>query len=471
MVKPVSKFWLLIMLLLPVLTAAQQPAKSVIRMLVDKSHVEMGKYILLHLQYQGETIPQLSNPAVWYDDFFVDRRSEDAEKLSDGLIKYTETIRLYPRHTGEIILHAIALGGAVSRPLTLHVSPAVRHNIDGTPHWLPVVQDIWQGQTIIVTIEQRLFNSSNQLLPEDGVFPGFAVQPLVPVKRQEKDVTIVTLSWQLTAQTPGILQLEAPAIEQRGRGRWRFYLPRISIRVKPLPAYIPPAVPVGQLQMNTALIWIKDIPVWQVDFTNRGQLPDEIYSIRQQLASAAELTPDDVQQHIIHPEDKQNISQRYSIAAPQWIWGLGDGKTIHIDYFDVTAGQIKTVQGFLPAFWNVPQSWRYLLYGILLIILSGLIFVVLKFLQWLLAWQHYRQAIQQMYNAHQLRRLLLTQGRFATLEKWQSTRTQYVSAELVRQLNSLCFAQQQSLELAAIKKNMVKLHSFIYWLHYVKPFI
>ena len=97
--------FLFVLFLVPCLAlAADIVIEPEVKIVLNQSEVEMGKFILARIEYSGDNVPQLSNIQRWYDDFFVERRDESAEKFPDGLIRYTETMRLYPRNTGNKVL-------------------------------------------------------------------------------------------------------------------------------------------------------------------------------------------------------------------------------------------------------------------------------------------------------------------------------------------------------------------------------
>lgn len=437
-----------------------------VKVVVDKSQVEMGKYLFLRIEYVGDSVPEISNLQKWYDDFFVDRREQEAEKLANGLIKYTEYLRLYPRRVGNMVLGAIAMGGAIAQPVRIKVNAAVRNGIDGTPHWLPLPSSIWQGQTIAVSIIQNSLHPSNQVVIEAGLFPGFYVQQLNDKTELQETIKTVQLRWLFTAQTTGLMQLEAPAIEQRGRGRWRFYLPRATIKVKPLPSYIPPTVPVGKLTIRTGVSQVDQKPVWTVELQNKGQLTEEIYGIRRQLSELTGTPVEVIKVSGYHP-DKDNpmtAAHRYSVPVPDWSMGFINGPEITVQYFDVDEGRIKSVTGSLPGVWYVTRLWRnvlLLVFGLIVVIVSVIGFRTIKNIQ---AWRSYRHLLKQSTNPHELKRLLLEPGDFCTLDAWSVVKVDPMAKQITRKLNALCYSRSCHFSFNEIKKLIIGFHTFRRWL-------
>ena len=456
--------------------------------LADKNQLEMGKYLSVRLVYIGNDIPDTSHLETWYEDFFVDRGETEAEDLPGGLIQYTERMRLYPRSAGSKMLHSIALGGAFSQPVGIEVKPVIRDGIDGTPQWQSLPESIWQGETIKVTVVQNLLHPSNEIVMENVSFPGFYVQKIgqeiVQEQIIENNKKTVHLNWLITAQSYGIFQLELPAIVQRGRGRWRFYLPRAVIRVKPLASYIPPTIPVGKLSIHTGLTYEEDKPFWFVELHNEGQLPEEVYGIRTQLA---ELTGQPVEA-VKQLTDKETSSEdstgagsdspldfvhRYQIPVPEWTWGISAGPEIMVPYFDVHKGHVITVSKRLPAVWYISKTGRYLLFIMLAFILVVILNMSFKRLKNILAWRRYRDLLRQVNQAHELRKILLAQGNFLTLEAWSAFEISLdtsrmgqgnMTKHIARQLNALCYARTTQISVDEVKHQVIDLHTFRYWL-------
>jgi len=437
-----------------------------VKVIVNKPQVEMGKYLTVRIEYTGDSVPELSNLQQWYEDFYVERQEQEAEKLANGLFQYTEYLRLYPRKVGSRVLGAIALGGAIAQPIKINVKPAVRNGIDGTPHWQPLPDSIWQGQTIEVSIQQNSLHPSNQITMEEGKFPGFYVEELDDKTIIQKHLTTVQLRWLLTAQGSGLMQLEAPVIEQRGRGRWRFYLPRTLIKVKPLPSYIPPTVPVGKLSIHADVIEIDNKPVWTVELQNTGQLPDEVHGIRKQLSELTGLPLEEVEVSVYRPDkhSPETHRHRYRIAVPNWTWGFTDGPKIRVQYFDVDKGRIKTVSDSLPGVWYITKVWRNILWFVFVLMFLLALILSTRIIKNMLAWRRYRQLLRQTKHAHELRRILLTPGDCATLDAWSATKHCHKAEQIARQLNAHCYARLCHISFDDIKQLVIDFHTYRRWL-------
>ncbi len=342
----VRRVFILLLVLLPLAAGSAELSVE-----VEQQQVEMGKYLNARIVYTGKHAPGLADLGQWDDDFFVDRGDSDEERLAADRVRLTEHLRLYPRHAGEGLLESIALGGAAAPPLRIKIIPTVRKGIDGTPHWLPLPQQLWQGQTFEIGIRVARLHPSNRIVVETARFPGFDVQPLQRRQVTRNGTQLITLRWRLTPRSSGRLRITPPVFEQRGRGRWRYHLRPQAVDVLPLPAYIPPSVPVGRITLDTRLIGTTPLQ-WELAVSSNSVLPQTIQGIRTQLAHIAGTDADQVRAE----------AHRYRVTLPAWSWGLGGGPLVRLPYFDTRAGRLALA----PPAWRAPRPFRYLVAATLL---------------------------------------------------------------------------------------------------------
>jgi len=400
--------------------------------------VEMGKYLSARILYLGKQAVGPADLRQWQDDFHIDRRGIDSERLADGQVRTTQQLRLYPKRSGELLLEAIALGGAIARPQRIHSLPSVRDGIDGTPRWQALPAQVWQGQAFEIGIQVALLHPSNHIAAEELLAPGLTVLELPRIEDRGKGS--VTLRWRLIARDSGHLSIHAPIIEQRGRGRWRYYLPQQTLHVLPLPSYLPPNVPVGRLRLQSKLIDSEDSPVWEVSVLNHGELPDEVHGLRRQLAAIAGR---DIASVTLTPvgSDGDVSKQRYRVRVPEWSWGFGTGPQISIPYFDVHDGRLLSAEVQLPAVWGIPAGGQIVLalivFGLALMFMRSSI----KLAQRRVQRQRFRQRLAQATNVQELRALLLDWSSASTLSQWQAQAATGEAQAIASALNRLCYAK------------------------------
>jgi hypothetical protein len=419
------------------------------------AQVEMGKYLNLQIVYEGESAVGSADLQQWADDFHIDLRDRDSESLLNGDVRTTQRLRLYPRQPGEAVLQRIALGGAVAGPLRVDVVPAERDGIDGTPRWLPLPDRVWQGQAFEIGVDVALMHPSNHIALEDALLPGFDAWALPRQLSTRDDVDVVQLRWTLTAFTSGRHRLSLPPIEQRGRGRWKFFLRAKEIRVVPVPSYLPPSVPVGKVTLESALIDGDGQRHWQVVVHSRGRLPEVTYGMRAALADAAGIDVDRVEVSDIETNAVTRIAlQRYRVPVPDWSFGRTERRSVSLRYFDTDVGQLTEVQTRLPAVWRLPNYA-----GITLVVIGVLLLVYLSRRSWrlirhLLARRQFRQALAKAPDAHALRCLLIKDGGHYTLSEWAVVQGDPVATRTAALINKACFSAATPPDLAELKQTL-----------------
>lgn len=441
------------LLLIAVVAMSTVAGAASLRIEGADAQVEMGKYLNLQIVYEGEAAVGSADLRQWADDFFIDLRDSATENLLSGAIRTTQQLRLYPRAPGEAVLERIALAGAVAGPLRVTVVPVVRDGIDGTPRWLPLPDRVWQGQTFEIGIEAALMHPSNQIVLDDALLPGFDAQPLPRHTESRNGVEVVRLRWRVTARIPGRHRLELPPIEQRGRGRWRFFLRAPEVRVLPLPSYLPPSVPVGKVTLESHLAHSDEQRYWQVLVRNPGQLPDATYGLRAALAGAAGIDPERVAVSDVETDPAAGVTlQRYRVPLPDWSLGWGEGAAVRLRYFDADLGQLIETQTRLPPVWRLPTYAGLVLGAVGMLLLILLALGLLRANQRLLARRHFRQQIAQAPDVHALRRLLIASTGHLTLTDWADARHDPGATEAAAWLNKACFSAGIQPDAAVLKQ-------------------
>jgi len=439
---------LAILLLAPVVGAG-----AMLDIVVDEPWVEMGKYLDVRIVYDGESTVGAADLRQWADDFVIDRRDTESESLVDGSVRTTQQLRLYPRSAGDKVLERIALGGAAAGPVRVTVAPTVRDGIDGTPRWLPVPTEVWQGQTFEIGMQLALLHPSNHVAVEEADFPGFDVQVLPREHVPGEAGGVVRLRWRLTAMDAGHHVLDLPSVEQRGRGRWRFHLEPATIAVRPLPSYLPPSVPVGEVTLLSGLRQAEGWPIWEVTVRNRGRLPESVHGMRSALAAAARRDIEAVMVTPVKDEmDTGHASQRYSVPVPAWSVGWGSGPSISLRYFDVGRGRLAILHSSLPATWRLPAAARYSLAGLGILVLAVIGAALGRLGTRVLARRRLWASVVEASDAHALRRVLLESCGCATLREWAAGRPGDDAVGVAGQINAACFSRAPEAEVAALKR-------------------
>ena len=203
---------------------------------LNKNETEMGKFIVAMISYHGEKTPGLPDLSDWEEKFYVDVQGNESFELSDGWLQSETRVRLYPRISGKLSLASLALGGAIAKSQQLIVKPLIRNEIDSTPIMQPLQSDYWADQAIMINVDISLYENRNNVVVDDLEIEGFVVRSLKPKRISTEAGDVIRLQWMLLTPSPGNYEIELPSIQQRGRSRFRFYLPKLKLTIRPIPA-------------------------------------------------------------------------------------------------------------------------------------------------------------------------------------------------------------------------------------------
>lgn len=421
---------------------------------LDKSQVEMGKFIIATITYHGSSPPAAIDLSQWQDDFYLDRNDPEIVVNENNQLQQQTHARLYPRHSGDITLDAIAAGGAIAYPRHVQVRPAIRNGIDATPKLLALKTEYWADEAIDIQIDVALHDQRNNVVASDFEPEFFDSLRLPDQPIDSTQQPAIRLHWQLLSARKGDYWLELPSIVQRGRGRFRFYLPKLKLHIKPLPAYLAPTVPVGQPKVTVAIKTIENQEILQLSIQNRGRLPDGLQGFSDFLQAmgideSTVISTDIAQQGII-----TRIKQ---IPLPTWLWPRQID--YRLNYFDSAAGQLKTLQQPLPWLWHAPRGF----YWLMILLATLLMFLGMNRLdRWAARWRkryRLRQQLLRAKNPAQLRKSLIDSADVKTLQQWvqQSSRQLTQAHALAIRLDRACFSNQPTQGFSALKQDSIRL--------------
>lgn len=416
--------------------------------------VEFGKFITVDIVYEGGKPYGDFDLQQWQGDFFIDYRGKAREAIDDKRVRITQHLRLYPRGTGSLVIERIAFGGTIAGPIRIQSLPPLRKGVDASPqlHSLPNV--IWQGQQITLTVDVPLLHPSNRIKAEEVAFEGFKVLGVDKSKLQKNGAEVVRLQWHLVAEQARIQQLAPPAIEQRGRGRWRFYLPFTSVNVRPLPSYLLPGVPVGNFSAQATVEKILGIKWWVVSLESQGDLSTDVYGVRNYMATLAGVGARSVHK-TAKPWAGGVASQEYRVKVPDWSLGR-KLPLLNLRYFDTEAGRMREFPVSFPSAWNIPKSVFWLIVFLFLAVLGTLGLLSHRLLQKFQSLQHIKQAILNAPNADALRTILLATGPFVSLTAWAESMQSEGAVKQAEQINALSFSISQGDLPVTLKRSVMR---------------
>ncbi|MGV6816061.1 MAG: hypothetical protein ACWA44_02185 [Thiotrichales bacterium] len=415
--------------------------------------VEFGKFLSVDVRYEGGKPQGDFDLQQWQDDFFIEYRGKEREPIDDRRVRVIQHLRLYPRGTGSLVLERIAYGGTFFGPVRIQSIPPLRNQIDASPRLSTLPKSIWSGQLFSLRVKVPLLHPSNHIDVETAEIPGFRV--LGTERKSEADS--VELSWYLVAERSGEQLLAPPAIEQRGRGRWRFYLPFSRLGVKPRPSYLLPGVPTGKPDVQVAIKKEAGKKWWELSIQSSGDLPRDIYGVRNFMATMAGVTAGDVERRDQPWAIGRGAARVYRVAVPDWAFG-GKPLELELRYFDTDAGIMKEIPIKFPGAWNFPGIFLWLLMLPAVALAWALIFMVRRLIGAAQDLQHFRQRLAASSDAHELRRVILAAGQYVSLDDWARGSSGNVAQSLAQQLNALSFSPEADLSFEAIRQAVIEFY-------------
>lgn len=210
----------------------------------DTPAAQLGAPLTLWLHYQGPADLDRIDTTPWNADFHVARGYAQRIDLDQRL-----RLRITPRRLGKLALPPLRLGGAQSQRHTVQVTPADEAGDILKPAWKVSHPHAWQGEEIRATLTVTAGKTARLTL--DGPhWPGANVVALPAQQMERADGrTDYRFDWLLRPREAGTQTVVAPVLRYvvDGVPRRRFHFPDLSVPVQPLPTYVTPTLPVGDL--------------------------------------------------------------------------------------------------------------------------------------------------------------------------------------------------------------------------------
>jgi hypothetical protein len=369
-------------------------AQPQLKLILDKSEVQLGRHITAKL-YGIDLPTRLSeiNTQALSEDFglVILESSEDDE--DDNIVRLwpnrrvqTMQFALYPRRSGALTIPELNLAGTYTQTQTVQVSQSTKKTRDGE---IAIEQEIvistqhpWERQQVRIAMTITSADQFISLRTETPRITGFEVFALPEssqqIRRNGVDYTRISTGWVLFPLTAGTHTLDLPAIELRKSGRTQrtFYLPKQTLKIKALPPYIPPTMPVGKIDVSASLntghtLFPETLYYWNVSLSGTGVSPHWLPPVLRQIK-----TNDDV--HFLPTDSEQAIDFNQSGMQSQITHRIPfkakhNGRLklpdLRIQYFAPDTGKIETItyQPKIP--FVLSMGWRLLIAAFLCLLL------------------------------------------------------------------------------------------------------
>ncbi|HKK05505.1 MAG TPA: hypothetical protein VKA50_06610 [Gammaproteobacteria bacterium] len=354
-------------------------------------HIEPSRPVLghpLHLRLRAVGAPQPLagiSLAPLRSNFHVQDVAAGHDRVRRGgrrLAVDTLDITLYPLHSGRLSVPALHLGTWASRPETIQVaavgSPGsvirVRSGIGQTAPWV--------RQEILVYID--VYDDGGGVLAELPAWhpPGAFVRRLDTQRRRVREdgvaYNVTRLAWAVMPLRAGPLDLEFPLLRVRSRERFgkRLLYPvsAIHLQARPLPSYLPPRVPVGQVTIRSdppaGRLWPGRTYLWHLDVSGRGLdaaglralLAPQLRRMLEPGASGSDGVKLYQPLYERRPVDKgEPLRQTFRVSIPLSIGDPGTHRlaSLHVPFVEVRTGRLETARAAGPVLRVTSPVWFY----------------------------------------------------------------------------------------------------------------
>lgn len=342
-------------------------------------------------------------------------------------------LKLYPRKTGVLSIPAFTIDKVYSEAQTIRVEEA--RNQDGAISltWKLSSLKAWQREQILVQLTLTTSDEFASLEILDQPVAGFEATPL-PITRKwiaSKDGghSVITAGWALLPLKPGAVAIELPPLQYRLGGVTRrvFYPPKTIMSIHPLPAYLPPTIPVGRIEINSSIspagwLYTDELAYWQLTLSSQTLSPYWLPPILRQIDTADQSIQ-------FFPATSTRSSKPDNVGVNGKVEHLIPFKPLHngltklpllqVQYFDPLTGKIETAVHRPGRSFAASSSVR--LIGLLLLLAISVKLMVWLYRsgrQYFLYRTQKNLAIRQIKQANSARDLVSSLRQIAIGEGW-----------------------------------------------------
>lgn len=446
-------------LLWPGLAAAQTPAATpYLQVTLDRGSQELGRFLRTRIRYQGNQKLETINLGGWNKYFAI--YPYDESTIQDKNKKTIQIIdlRIYPREEGRIILAALKLGDVASTERIITVTSPQANGSKIKLDWSVSNYQPWQREAITVNVRVDTQDYAAHISLDQFDDPQLITQAIKPITSQRGDNYHHQSGWLIYPLTAGRNTMALPAIRYRisGSDQRLFHLPLVNLDVQPLPPYLPPTLPVGDLNISSQ-IQDGDKPYWRIQLDSLAHLPDGLAGLDATLARYSQTPLSSITLTNIDPVSLDHLSNQtiYHSPLPNWLSPFGPDLKLTLKYFDPRQGRLVTLEHSLPRTLNIPGWARIISFAAALF---TVIFSLYRLWPRFMAWQTRRRLkaeISQCSNADRVRQALLRSGNYRSLNEWATNyplRQPYISL-----LNLACFGSNTSHDAELLRYGAIQL--------------
>jgi len=289
------------------------------------------------------------------------REQPNNEYGSGEITRQILRLKMYPRQTGTLLIPAFTLDKISSGEEILTITDArdkgtkilLDSNISST--------EVWQREQILVSLTLGTAEEFATIKPGDLPVDGIEITAL-PIKRvwtenENGGKSTITAGWSLIPLRPDISEIELPPIEYHLNGVVRrvFYLPKVRLKVRPLPSYLPPTIPVGKVDIKSSittkdsaskgLLYTDELAYWNITIESKSLTPYWLPPILRQIQSGDGIHFFPAASVRSMQPDSKGVNGRVSHTIPfkPLQNGFVDIPSLKIQYFDPVTGRLETL--------------------------------------------------------------------------------------------------------------------------------
>ena len=289
-------------------------------------------------------------------------------------------LKLFPRHSGQLIVPVLA----ISNIQTLEKTITVTDNESASPAVEVSASTAYERQQIYITFTMISDNNTSRLaIKENLTIKGFdsTVLPFQRIRQQDGRYKL-KIGWVASAFQPGKYTLALPPVEYSVNGVLRkyYYSPYTPLNIKNLPSYLSPTIPVGKIYIESKispenLLQPNSLSYWTINIEGLTLNPYQLPPVLRQVKSnkKVKFLPVTTTRSTIVKKSLHMSTASYSIPFKALQNGLLKLPEIRVQYFDPDNSQLETLVYQIDSVYSLSIFWR-LVIAIMLFILSAWLF-------------------------------------------------------------------------------------------------
>ncbi len=270
-------------------------------------------------------------------------------------------LKMYPRKTGKLLIPAFTLDKNRSDEKELTILEASNKGTNILLESKLSSTEVWQREQILISLTlstaEEFATIKSGDLPVDGIEITALPVKRVWIENENGGKSRITAGWSLLPLRPGSSEIELPPIEYHLSGVVRrvFHLPKVKLKVRPLPSYLPPTIPVGKVDIHSSitseglvskrLLYTDDLAYWNISIKSKSLSPYWLPPILRQIKSSDSIQFFPAISHRSMQPDHMGVHGRVDHTVPfkPLKNGFTDIPSLKIQYFDPATGRLETL--------------------------------------------------------------------------------------------------------------------------------